>query len=261
MIHHGPTHGSPPREYLQSVDLALVLTLMLRDSGSLTISSAAESLGVAQSTVHRSMSMLVYRGFATKSESRKYLPGPALSSSSLVPGVGAELINATADHLTAMAAESSETANLQVLASNKSHFIYSVEGTQNVRVSSRQGQIMPAAENAGGLSMLSELSPGELRGLYPTMTDADFDELRRTLQRTRKRGFAYNNGLYEHDVSAVGTVLKNELGDTLGAVTIAIPTQRFRNVHRASADVLMRHAVDLNRRLAKFRPPPMPGMG
>ena len=42
MIHIGPTHGLPPREYLQSVDLALVLILILRDSGRITISETAK---------------------------------------------------------------------------------------------------------------------------------------------------------------------------------------------------------------------------
>lgn len=261
MIHIGPAHGTPPREFLHSVDLALALVLLLRDNGSLTITGAAEKLEVAPSTVHRSMAMLVYRGFASRSESRTYLPGPALSSSSLVPGMGAELVNATIDHLAAIAAETSETCNLQVLSGNKSHFVHSIEGSHHVRVGSRRGQVMPAIENAGGLAMLSELSPGELRGLYPTMPDTAFDELRRTLHRTRTRGFAYNNGLYEHDVSAVGTVIRNELGDTLGAVTISIPTQRFRNVHQKCSESLMKHARDINRRLAPFRPPPMPGMG
>ncbi|STC70036.1 IclR family transcriptional regulator [Corynebacterium pilosum] len=257
MIVQGPTQGPPPREYLQSVDLALNLILMLRDSGSLTISGAAETLGTAPSTVHRSMAMLVYRGFATRSESRTYLPGPAISSTSLVPGMGSELIEATADHLTALAAESGETCNLQVLAGNKTHFLYSAEGSQLVRVGTRRGQVMPADENSGGLAILAELSPGELRALYPTMPDEEFEDLRRTLHRTRTRGFALNHGLYEHDVSAVGAVLRNELGDTLGAITMSIPTTRFRNVHRQCADMLVKHVRDLNRRLAKFRPPNM----
>ncbi|WP_349293176.1 IclR family transcriptional regulator [Corynebacterium breve] len=243
------------------MDLALVLILILRDQGSLTISGAAEALDVSPSTVHRSMSMLVYRGFASRSESRTYLPGPALSASSLTPGIGAELIHNTLDHLQAIAAETGETANLMALSGNKTHFLYSVEGSQMVRVGTRRGQVMPAMDNAGGLAMLSEFSPGELRALYPTMPDDLFEDLRRTLHRTRTRGFAINNGLYEHDVSAVGLALRNELGDTLGAITISIPTLRFRNVHRKCAEVLIKHGRDLNRRLEKFRAPTVHGMG
>jgi len=253
----GPTHGPPPREFLQSVNLSLTLILMLRDLGSLTITGAAEELEVSASTVHRSMAMLVYRGFATRSESRTYLPGPALSSSSLQPGVGSELIAACASHMAAIGTETGETTNLLALVGNKCHFLHTVEGTLPVRVGSRRGQVMPADQNSGGLAMLAERSAAELRALYPSLPDAEFDALRRKLHRTRTRGFAINNGLYEHDVSAVGACLLNDLGDILGAVTVSVPTGRFRGVHRRCAESLTKHTRDLNRKLegARFTAP------
>lgn len=257
----GPTHGSPPREFLQSVDLALTLILMLRDQGTLTISAAAAALGVSPSTVHRSMAMLVYRGFATRSESRTYLPGPALSSSSLQPGVGSELTAACLSHMQAIATETAETVHLLVLVGNKVHFLHTVEGTHPVRVGIRRGQVIPAEQNAGGLVMLAERSASELRALYPSLPDTDFESLRRQLHRTRSRGFSINNGLYEHDVSAVGVCLRNDLGDILGAVTVATPTSRFRGAHRRCAEVLLKHSRDLNRRLEDLRlvPPTIKG--
>jgi len=252
-MHVAPTHGAPPKEFLQSVDLALTLILMLRDRGTLTISGATEELGVSASTVHRSMAMLVYRGFATRSESRTYLPGPALSSSSLRPGVGSELIDACHPHMQAIATETGETTHLMVQVGNKVHFLHTVEGTHPVRVGNRRGQVMPAEQNAGGLVMLAERSAAELRALYPSLPDADFESLRRQLHRTRGRGFSLNNGLYEHDVSAVGVCLRNDLGDTLGALTVATPTGRFRGAHRRCAEILLKHARDLNRRLEEHR--------
>ena len=241
IMNYGPTHGPPPREFLQSVDLALTLILLLRDQGTLSISDTAEALSVSPSTIHRSMAMLVYRGFATRSESRTYLPGPALSSSSLQPGVGNELISASQAHMQAIATETSETVHLMVLVGNKVHFLHTVEGTHPVRVGTRRGQVMPAEQNAGGLVMLAERSA------------AEFESLRRQLHRTRSRGFSLNNGLYEHDVSAVGVCLRNDLGDILGAVTVATPTSRFRGAHRRCAEVLLKHSRDLNRRLEELR--------
>lgn len=256
MHYPGPTHGTPPREFLQSVDLALLLVLMLRDSGTLTVTGCAEALGLAQSTVHRSLAMLVYRGFATRSESRTYLPGPALATSSLEPGAGSELISACSDHMRAIAAETGETCHLMMLSGVNSHFLYTVEGSHPVRVGSRRGQVMPANQNSGGLAMLAELSPGELRVLYPKLAEEEFAALRRRLHRIRSRGFALNNGMFEHDVSAVGARLHNDLGDTLGAMTVAVPTSRFRSVHAACAESLRTHVRSLNRRLESHTVPP-----
>lgn len=249
-----PSQGPPPRDYLKSVDLALTLILLLRDAGALTISDVAERLDVSPSTAHRSMAMLVYRGFAIRSESRAYLPGPALSSSSLKPGLRTELVAAAEPYMQAIATETRETCHATALAEDKCHFIHSVEGSQPVRVGIRRGQIAPADEIAGGLSMLAEYSARELRALYPAMPDKDFEGLRRTLHRARERGYAINNGIFEHDVSAVGAVLHNDLGDVLGALTVAVPTSRFRHVQRKCAEVLLRHTRDLNRHLAGFRP-------
>lgn len=257
----GSPHGPPPREFLQSVDLALTLILLLRDQGTLTISGAASTLGVSPSTIHRSMAMLVYRGFATRSESRTYLPGPALSSSSLQPGFGSELTAACLSHMQAIATETAETVHLMVPVGNKVHFLHTVEGTHPVRVGNRRGQVMPAEQNSGGLAMLAEYSATELRTLYPALPDTEFDALRRQLHRTRSRGFAVNNGLYEHDVSALGVCLRNDLGDVLGAVTVATPTSRFRGTQRQCAEVLLKHARDLNRRLEVLRITPPTAQG
>ena len=121
--------------------------------------------------------------------------------------------------------------------------------------------MIPAEQNAGGLVMLAERSAAELRALYPSLPDTDFESLRRQLHRTRSRGFSINNGLYEHDVSAVGVCLRNDLGDILGAVTVATPTSRFRGAHRRCAEVLLKHSRDLNRRLEDLRlvPPTIKG--
>lgn len=254
MPHIGPTYGSPPRDFLQSVDLALTLTLMLRDQGRITISHAADTLRVSQSTVHRSLAMLVYRGFATRSESRSYLPGPALNASSLRPGLGSELLAAAEPYMHSLSTETRESTHLTVLSGHNTHFLHTVEGTQPVRVGTRQGQVMPATENSGGLIMLAEMSASELRGLYPSMPDTEFDDLRRTLHRARQRGFSINNGLYETDVSAVGACLRNEFGDTLGAITITAPTIRFSSVYHRCAELLVRQVRDLNRTLVNVRP-------
>ncbi len=112
---------------------------------------------------------------------------------------------------------------------------------------------MPAEQNAGGLAMLAERSPAELRALYPHLPDTEFESLRRQLHRTRSRGFSINNGLYEHDVSAVGVCLRNDLGGIPGAVTVATPTSRFRGAHRRCAEVLLKHSRDLNHRPEELR--------
>ena len=250
-----PTHGLPPKSFLSSVDTALQLILLLRDSGALTISAAAEELNVGLSTVHRSMAMLVYRGFAVRSESRTYLPGPALATSALQPGLGSDLTRLCQHHMEAMARETGETSHLIILQGANCHFIHSVEGTNPVRVGSRRGQVMPATQNSGGLAMLAELSQGELRSLYSTLSDDEFENLRKRLRRTRDRGHGTNFGFFEQDVSAVAECLLNDVGDVLGALSLAVPSSRFREAYPRCVEAMNRHMKDLNRTLASYRIP------
>lgn len=250
-----PTHGLPPKSFLSSVDTALQLILLLRDSGALTISAAAEELNVGLSTVHRSMAMLVYRGFAVRSESRTYLPGPALATSALQPGLGSDLTRLCQHHMEAMARETGETSHLIILQGANCHFIHSVEGTNPVRVGSRRGQVMPATQNSGGLVMLAELSQGELRSLYSNLGDEEFENLRKRLRRTRDRGHGTNFGFFEQDVSAVAECLLNDVGDVLGALSLAVPSSRFREAYPRCVEAMDRHMKDLNRTLASYRIP------
>ena len=68
----------PPAYAIASVDHALRLAVILQLEGPMTVSEAALRLGVARSTAHRLLSMLVYRDFAVQGADRSYRAGPVL---------------------------------------------------------------------------------------------------------------------------------------------------------------------------------------
>ena len=47
----------------------------------------------------------------------------------------------------------------------------------------------------------------------------------------------------------------NDVGDVLGAITVAVPSNRFREVYPKAVQALERHMRDLNRALADYRVP------
>lgn len=103
--------------------------------------------------------------------------------------------------------------------------------------------------------MLAEMSARELRALYSSLGDEEFENLRKRLRRTRDRGHGANFGFFEQDVSAVAEPLLNDVGDVLGAITVAVPSNRFREVYPKAVQVLERHMRDLNKALADYRVP------
>src|SRR5680860_116538 len=80
-----------PSYAIASVDHALHIATMLQLEGRLTVSEAAQRLGIARSTAHRLLTMLIYRDFAVQDESRVYHAGPVLELAAHSPSEASRL--------------------------------------------------------------------------------------------------------------------------------------------------------------------------
>src|ERR1700754_1726968 len=122
----GDLKAAPPYA-IASVDHALRLAVMLQHEGPLTVSTAAQRLGVARSTAHRLLAMLVYRDFAVQEADRTYRAGPVLQLASHSRSATARLRAAALPHLHTLVDLVGETANLIIRAGDTGRFIASVE--------------------------------------------------------------------------------------------------------------------------------------
>jgi IclR family acetate operon transcriptional repressor len=222
-----------PSYALTSVDNALLLLQMLRDQGGLRVSEAAEELGIARSTAHRLLSMLVYRDFAIQDDRRTYVPGPALAANQLSGSANQQLRKALYPHLDALCERVQETVNLIVRVGTQTRFIASVESTQVLHVGDRRGTILPAHLSSGGKALLAELEPAQLEQLYRPgepdrqLSDREWKSLLRELKSVREHGYAVNREKTETGVSAVGMAVHDGTGLAVGAVSVAAPSARF----------------------------------
>ena len=153
-----------PAYLLESVDNALRLLQMLRDVGAVRLNQAATELGIARSTAHRLLAMLVYRGFAVQDEKRTYHPGPAMGAGPAERGWTREFTDRCRPHLEALVAVCGETVNLVIRTGTQVRFLATVESDAMLRVGDRQGQVLPAALMSGGRSLLAELPDDVLPG-------------------------------------------------------------------------------------------------
>ena len=231
------TAKTKPAYAVTSVDHALRLAAMLQLEGRITVSEAAERLGVAPSTAHRLLSMLVYRDFAARDD-RAYRVGPVLALSSESHTSTASLRATAIPHLQSLDDQFDETANLTIRAGSNARFIASVEGQQVLRVGNRAGMVFPAHLQSGGLVLLADLPDDEIRTLYARPLDAD-DEAAETVdieavlgrvRQVREQGFALNSELSERGVLAVGHGVRDATGKVVAALSIAMPVSRFEPV-------------------------------
>ncbi|GAB3347694.1 IclR family transcriptional regulator [Amycolatopsis echigonensis] len=224
-----------PAYSVESVDHALRLAVLLQHEGPLRVSEAAERLGVARSTAHRLLAMLVYRDFAVQTGDRRYQAGGVLRRPTATEPA-ATLRSVAVPHLRELVDRVGETANLMVLAGRQVRFVVSVECGQILRVGDREGKMLPAHLASGGRVLLARLSGDELDGLFGANaeyagntyeldegTPIDRRNMHRALGQIRKQGFAVNNQATEIGVTAIG----HAVGQVNAAVSLALPTARY----------------------------------
>ncbi|MGW1007023.1 IclR family transcriptional regulator [Streptomyces sp. NPDC002520] len=224
---------TPPPYPIASVDHALRAATILQLEGGASVSQIAERLGVARSTAHRILAMLVYRDFAVQGEDRVYRAGPVLELASHSQSLVSRLRAAALPHLQRVVDLLDETANLIVRTGDTVRFIASVECRQALRVGSREGMVFPAHRTTAGLLLLAELSDEELDEVYAERSRErpsdrpDPDRLRAELRRLRRNGFAVNRGRSERGLVAVGVPVRDRDGTALAGLSVSLPSVRY----------------------------------
>jgi len=251
-----PQKTLPPYPIV-SVDHALRIATMLQLEGTLTVAEAAERLGVARSTAHRLLQMLVYRDFAVQDEGRSYGPGPVLQLAAHSRSATAQLRAAALPHMHRLVDTVGESVNLTIRNGDNVRFLASVECTQALRVGSREGMVFPAHRTSGGLLLLADLSPDDLTAAYQKHDREgqdqrpDLNTLRVELTRVRKQGFAVNQGRSERGIVAVGVPVRDHSGAVVAGLSVSMPSVRYRRERLLDlVSSLRRAAASIERELS-----------
>jgi DNA-binding IclR family transcriptional regulator len=240
---------TPPPYAIASVDHALRVAAMLQLEGGLTVSEVAERLGVARSTAHRLLAMLVYRDFAVQDGDRVYRAGPVLELAAHSQSQTSLLRAAALPHLRRLVDLLEETANLAIRTGDTARFIASVECRQALRVGSREGMVFPAHRTTAGLLLLAELSESQLDQVYAAERYRDRPEerpdlgsLRAELARIRRKGFAVNRERSERGLVAVGVMVHGADGGPQAGLSVSMPSVRY-DTHQLPSLVAMLKAA------------------
>jgi DNA-binding IclR family transcriptional regulator len=242
---------TPPTYAITSVDHALVLASALQLEGELTVTAAAERLGVARSTAHRVLQMLVYRDFAVQDEDRVYRPGLVMDIVAHPTSRAAELRTAALPHLRRLSVAFGESVNLSIRVGDTTRFIASIECEQPIRVTSREGMVFPLHRTTTGMLFLASLPDHEVQS-YVDRHRHGHREGRwnggRDVARVRRTGFALNVNRSETGLVAIGVTVPSDGGELFAGLSVSMPTTRYdeRRVDRYVA--ALRSAVaDLTR--------------
>jgi IclR family KDG regulon transcriptional repressor len=224
----------------------------------LTLSDLASLLHAPKSSVHRVCSVLVDRGWLTRSSDGRFDLGirafglsPRSSDYPLVRafrGIAAELLTIH-----------NETVCLAVLDADVSVFIALEETSQPVRLVTHVGSRTPAFASASGRVILADRSPQVVAADYAgrslvTPTGRRLrgvEELLTILRRVGREGYAENHEETAEGLYAASVPVHNATAAVLAALTMCIPTSRVNPDRR---DRVVADLLDAGRRLSAAVP-------
>jgi DNA-binding IclR family transcriptional regulator len=225
---------APPPYAVTSVDNALRVATMLQLEGPVTITQVAQRLGVAASTAHRLLAMLVYRDFAVRGFDRTYRAGPVLEVAAHSCSNLPRLREVALPHLHHLAETVDETVSLGIRTGNTVRFAASVEARQPIRVGSREGMAFAAHRASAGLVLLADLTGDEVGAVYDPQEYADpldppptLSALLSDLATVRRNGFAFNKERSEKGVIAVGAPVRGPAGVAIAAIAVSMLSARY----------------------------------
>ncbi|MGE9808953.1 MULTISPECIES: IclR family transcriptional regulator [Actinomycetes] len=229
-----------PRYAIDSIDHALRTLHLLRDTGAVRVSDVALKLGIAPSTAHRIMAMLVYQGFAVQDDSRRYLAGPALWAPVMTSQRTATLIEVARPILEDLSREVGEIINLSVRVGVHSRVLLTVGDLDPTADDDRTGRVYPAHSSASGRALLALEPDALLERLFvgrsakaygSALTKADLDELATEIAETRRRGFAVCDEEVQRGVAGVAVPVSTPDGSAC-TIVVLLPHGRLKQLRR-----------------------------
>lgn len=229
-----------PTYSVNSIDNALRAIHILRDFGSARVSDVAKVLGIADSTAHRIMAMLVFHGFAVQDDQRRYCAGPALSAPVISSEVARDIQKLAHPTIEALARDYAETVCLATRVGVHTRVLLSVEPADPDHVPERTGNVLPAHLSAAGRALLALLPEAQVESLYRSpaaeargsrLSDREYRILLDELENTRKRGFARCAESINKGISAIAVPVTSPHSPPV-TIVVSTPSHRLIELYR-----------------------------
>ncbi len=199
---------------VQSIDRAVLLLELLGDAGgSMRLAELVTATGLPLPTVHRLIRSLTDNGYVRQEASRRYALGPRLIRLGEASSRG--LGSVAMPHLTALASQIGETANMAVLDGDEVLYVAQVPSAHSMRMFTEVGRRVAAHSTGVGKALLSLLPDPLVSQLLhrtgmasrtpETITDPEL--MLRELADIRRQGWAVDRAEQEIGVWCVAAPL------------------------------------------------------
>ncbi len=209
-----------------------ILEVFGREGYGLSLADVALAMNLPKSTTHRLLSTLTGLGYLDQPRrgGRYYLAPPIL-------GLGYAMLKslkvreAALPHLAALFENLGENVNLSVLGRDEIIYVVRFEKRAVLALNLQVGSRLPIYNSSPGRVLAAFLPDEEREAMIQRLNRdpecaawlvAHGEDLRRLLDETRARGWAYNDGDYLGELFALAAPVLGENGQVLAAVNVPI---------------------------------------
>lgn len=155
-----------------------------------------------------------------------------------------------------LSAETGETVDFSILSHGKAVVVDQISGVHPLQAVSAVGTSLPLHGSASGKALLAALSEKDLEALRPQIqlkamtknTAVSWDQLKLELEMIRETGLAFDQEEYMIGITSVSTAVHGPGGE-LAAVSLPVPTERFRAKEKQLVEALVNRSQAFQRRL------------
>ncbi|MBU6473512.1 MAG: IclR family transcriptional regulator, partial [Alphaproteobacteria bacterium] len=233
---------------MRTIEKALgLLALFSEQRPAIGLSELARLARYDKATTHRYLSALLRRGFLEQDAQRRtYRLGPSLVRLARVREQTHPVEAAVAPVLAHLVKITEETAHFSMLCGEELATLAVVESPKVNRVIVEIGEALPLHATSSGLAYLAfapakvvEAALNQPLAAFTPATLSDPERIRALLETCRKSGIAASTDGYEEGVFSVAAPVFNSGDVVCGAVAVAAPISRRRQL----AEAVMRDAV------------------
>ena len=221
---------------LSSVTSALlVLKVFSQAESELGISSIAQRLGLAKSTVHRLAVTLAGEGFLEQNaQNGRYRLGLSLFSLGALVRQRMDVSNQAHFLIGALRDLTQESIHLAILDESAIVYLYNMESAQAIGTRSYIGSRKPAFCTSEGRALLAFSAPEVVAAVLKDdlvartpKTTTNPKALRLMLEEVRQLGYATDDEESENGMRSVAAPIRDITGKAIAAVGLAGPIQRL----------------------------------
>ena len=253
-----------PGNLIQTIErVSTIFDALALSSKGISLGELSQKVNLPKGTTHRILSSLMYFDFIRQdSETRNYSLGFKLVElgNSLLERIN--LRKEAEPALNALSQRVNETAYLAILEGVEIVYVERIDADENstgLRASSRVGQRNTVYSSSLGKVLLAGISEHELDTLLAEITFVQKTEntitsrhqLKDHLSLVRSRGYAIDDEEGERGIRCVAAPVRNEIGQTVAAVSISGPAIRItrERIQESLKDEVIAAALEISKKL------------